>query len=127
MKIVCLLVFSSVILLSCATTQRTDLYFGRNIPTGGQVSNEQWQHFSDSIITHFFPEGYTESDAVGKWQDTKTQVTIAEPTKVVTFVGAKSAKRNKALDSIATAYMKMFAQQAVLRVNAKITMKFVSQ
>lgn len=79
-------------LASCAGYQRSDLYFGRDIPGGGAVSEQQWKNFSDSVISNYFPEGYTEWDANGRWKDTDTKQTITEPTKVVTFLARKPKK-----------------------------------
>ncbi|MBK1896034.1 DUF3574 domain-containing protein [Chryseobacterium paridis] len=117
----------SVTLISCSTMQRTDLYFGTNIPTGGNVTPQQWKAFTDDVITHYFPEGYTESDAVGKWMDTQTKLTISENTKVVTFLGKPTKERNAMLDSITQRYIRKFHQQSVLRVDSKPKVKFISK
>jgi hypothetical protein len=111
---------------ACATTRRTDLFFGMNIPGGGQVSTEAWQQFTDSIISPRFPEGYTESDAWGKWRDTATLQTIAEHTKVLTFIGKKSRSRNAILDTVIQAYIQQYKQQAVLRVDTRYKAQFVT-
>jgi hypothetical protein len=116
-----------LLLSACATTQRTDLYFGRDIPGGGQVSNEQWKLFSDSTVSPRFPEGYTERDANGKWLDTDIRQTITEPTKVLTFVGKKSKARQAGLDTVIQVYIQQYHQQAVLRVDSKVRVKFVER
>lgn len=117
----------SLVLTSCATMQRTDLYFGTNIPTGGNVTQRQWKEFCDGVITHYFPEGYTEVDAVGKWMDTQTKQTISENTKVVTFLGKPTKERNASLDSITQKYIRQFHQQSVLRIDSKPKVKFISK
>ena len=124
-------------LASCASYQRSDLYFGRDIPGGappggappggGTVSEQQWKNFSDSVISHYFPEGYTEWDANGRWKDTDTKQTITEPTKVVTFFGKKTKERSVALDSIAQRYIRRFRQQSVLRTDIKSKVKFINK
>ncbi|MDN5284544.1 MAG: hypothetical protein JWR38_818 [Mucilaginibacter sp.] len=114
-------------LASCATFQRSDLYFGRDIPDGGQVSEQQWKAFSDSVISHYFPEGYTEWDAAGRWKDTKTKETITEPTKVATFFGKASKQRDAALDSISQQYIRRFRQQSVLRTDSRTNVRFISK
>ncbi|SEJ58371.1 Protein of unknown function [Dyadobacter sp. SG02] len=114
-------------LASCASYQRSDLYFGRDIPSGGTVSGQQWKNFSDSVISNYFPEGYTEWDADGRWKDTDTKQTITEPTKVVTFFGKKSKERSAALDSIAQRYLRRFRQQSVLRTDIKSKVKFINK
>jgi hypothetical protein len=112
---------------SCASYQRTDLYFGRDIPDGGMVTDQQWKSFSDSVISAYFPEGYTEWDANGRWKDTQTRQTITEPTKVVTFFGKMSKQRSAALDSIAQRYLRRYRQQSVLRTDSKSRVKFISK
>ncbi|WP_160717402.1 DUF3574 domain-containing protein [Chitinophaga solisilvae] len=124
-NLLCLAV-CGLLISACATTARTDLFFGRNIPGGGHVSDTDWKTFTDSVITPRFPEGYTEWDATGKWQDTDTRQTIAESTKVVTFIGKRSGARNTALEGIIQAYISRFKQQAVLRLDAKTKVNFVS-
>lgn len=124
----CLQLIAAAIYISltgCTTMQRTDLYFGRNIPGGGQVTDQQWKNFSDSVITRYFPEGYTEITATGHWKDTQTQETITEPTKMVSFLGKVSVQRNAALDSVSQQYIRRFRQQSVLRADSKIHMRFI--
>lgn len=116
-----------LLLNACATTQRTDLYFGRSIPGGGMVSEAQWKSFSDSIVSPRFPEGYTVSDATGKWMDTDIHSTITEPTMVLTFIGKKSKTRQAHLDTIIQVYRRQFQQQAILRLDTKAQVKFVGQ
>lgn len=111
---------------SCATLQRTDLFFGTDIPGGGHVSAEQWKSFSDTAIATRFPEGYTEWDANGRWLDKDTRQTITEHTKVVTFIGKKGKARNEALGAIMQAYIRLYKQQAVMRLDARTRAKFVS-
>ncbi len=119
--------FCCMSLASCASYQRSDLYFGRDIPGGGQVSEQDWKTFSDSVISTYFPEGYTEWDAKGRWKDTETKETISEPTKVVTFLGKVSKQRNAAIDSIAQRYLRRFQQQSVLRTDSKSKVTFINK
>lgn len=112
---------------SCASYQRSDLYFGRDIPGGGQVSDQDWKAFSDSVISRYFPEGYTEWEAQGRWKDTKTGVTITEPTKVVTFLLKRNKQRSSHIDSIAQQYLRRFHQQSVLRTDIRAGVRFLNQ
>ncbi|GGN12031.1 hypothetical protein GCM10010967_55000 [Dyadobacter beijingensis] len=121
------IIFGCVFLTSCAGYRRSDLYFGRDIPGGGTVTEQQWKNFSDSVISNYFPEGYTEWDANGRWRDTDTKKTITEPTKVVTFFGKMTRQRSAALDSIAQRYLRRFSQQSVLRTDSKSNVRFISK
>lgn len=117
---------ASLSLSACATLQRTDLFFGTDIPGGGQVSAGQWKNFSDSVIAARFPEGFTEWEAQGRWLDKDTRQTITEPTRVVTFIGRKGKARNAALDTIIREYIRRYRQQAVLRLDARTRVRFIS-
>ena len=110
---------------SCATTQRTDLFFGMNIPDGTRVTPEQWSQFSDSVVALQFPEGYTQFDANGKWMDTESKQTITEPTKVLSFVGKKSKERDLRINAIIQHYIERYKQQAVLRIDSKTRVRFI--
>jgi len=114
-------------LASCVNMQRTDLYFGTNIPDGGQVTAMEWKNFSDSVITKYFSEGYTETNAIGKWLDTNNKKTISENTKVVTFIGRRSKRRNILLNRLIKSYIDRFHQQSVLRVDSKIKYQFITK
>ena len=61
-----------------------DLFFGRNIPGGGQVSEEEFQDFVDDVITKRFPAGLTIVDADGQFLDS-TGTLVQEPSKLVTL------------------------------------------
>lgn len=113
-------------LCSCATVQRTDVFFGMNIPGGGEVSGDQWKSFNDSLVSPRFPNGYTEYQTAGKWLDTESRQTISENTRVLVFIGEKSRAREVALDTIIDAYIKRFRQQAVLRVDTKARFRLIS-
>ena len=113
-------------LCSCAASQRTDLFFGMNIPGGGEVTNEEWKNFSDSVVAPRFPDGYTEFVTAGKWLDTETKRTISESTRVLTFVGKRGRAREVKLDTIVDTYIKRFRQQAVLRMDSGVRFKMIS-
>lgn len=113
-------------LSSCATVQRTDVFFGMNIPGGGEVTTEQWKNFSDSVVTPRFPDGYTEFQVVGRWMDTDTRHTISENSRVLTFIGRKNKVREMALDTIVQHYIHRFKQQAVLRTDSRVRVNLIS-
>src|SRR5688500_1541434 len=45
------------------------LYFGRNIPGGGVVSESDWESFLAEVITPRFPAGLSVFRAQGQWRD----------------------------------------------------------
>jgi hypothetical protein len=46
-----------------------DLFFGRNIAGGGEVSETEFEQFIDNTITPRFPDGLTVFDADGQFKD----------------------------------------------------------
>src|SRR5438093_13284508 len=53
---------------------RDVLYFGRNRPDGGSVSDVEWQAFLDEVVTPRFPAGLTVVEAMGPWKGQSGQV-----------------------------------------------------
>ena len=103
-----------------------DLFFGRNIPGGGQVSEKQFAEFVDSTITPRFPDGLTIFDADGQFRQSPTDPIIEEPSKVVTIVFEDTQDNENALDEIIEFYIEEFNQQSVLwAVNEDIAVRFV--
>ena len=54
--------------------ERDVLYFGRNRPDGGTVSDSEWQAFLDEVVTPRFPAGLTVVEAMGQWKGQSGQV-----------------------------------------------------
>jgi Protein of unknown function (DUF3574) len=92
-----------------------DLFFGRNISGGGQVSEQQFQAFVDNIITPRFPAGLTIFNADGKFKDSNNTI-IEEPSKVVTLFVEDTVANQTAINEIVTAYLQQFQQESVLQV-----------
>ncbi len=61
-----------------------DLFFGRNIAGGQEVSQREFQAFVDGVITPRFPNGLTIFDTNGQFLDSTGRL-IKEPAKVVTL------------------------------------------
>ena len=47
---------------------RDVVYFGRNRPDGGTVSDAEWEAYLDSVVTPRFPAGFTVLEAEGHWR-----------------------------------------------------------
>jgi transcription termination factor NusB len=103
---------------------QTDLFFGRNIAGGGQVSQEEFQAFVDRIISPRFPAGLTIFDANGQFEG-RTGTIIQEPSKVVRLLLEDTQENETALDEIIQAYIEQFDQESVLlAVNEEIAVGF---
>jgi DNA/RNA-binding domain of Phe-tRNA-synthetase-like protein len=103
---------------------QVDLFFGRNIKGGGQVSEAEFQDFVDREITPRFPDGLTIFDAKGQFLDS-TDTLIEEPTKEVTLILEDTVDNERSLDEIIAAYLQQFQQESVLlSVNEDIGVAF---
>ena len=81
--------------------QTYQLFCGRDIPTGGTVTDSMWDSFTDIINDYF--DGYTVSDVQGMWKGTP------EATKCVSVCTDDYASVLK----VADAYKKLFEQDSV--------------
>jgi hypothetical protein len=97
---------------------RTELYFGRSIPGGGSVSEEEWEKFLTQVVTPRFPDGFTVLKATGHYRE-RTGKIIIEPSEVLVFhypANKRTASRRK-IEEIRRAYVKQFRQESVLRMD----------
>lgn len=92
-----------------------DLYFGRNIADGGEVSEAEFQTFIDTEITPRFPNGLTLYDADGQFLDSNGNL-IHEPSQVVSLIFEDTAENEQGIDQIISAYKQQFQQESVLEV-----------
>jgi transcription termination factor NusB len=103
---------------------QADLFFGRSIPDGGQVSEEQFQDFVDDFITPGFPDGLTIFDADGQFLDS-TGTLIQEPSKVVRLLFDDTQENEDDIDGVITEYLDQFDQESVLlAVNEEVKVGF---
>ncbi|MBD2105488.1 DUF3574 domain-containing protein [Nodosilinea sp. FACHB-13] len=94
---------------------QTDLYFGRNIAEGGEVSEAEFQQFLDQEITPRFPDGLTVYDADGQFLSS-TNALVKEPSKIVSLIFEDTVENEAAIDQIIQAYKQEFDQESVLQV-----------
>src|SRR5690348_9403920 len=97
---------------------RTELYFGRSKPDGSIITDEEWARFLNDVVTPRFPEGFTVLDGLGQYRNKSGRI-IKEPSKVLVFLYSfKSRKTSRArIDEIRAAYVKLFNQESVLRLD----------
>jgi hypothetical protein len=99
------------------------LFFGRGIPGGGTVSDEQWTAFLAEVVTPRFPDGLTVLSGEGQWRDVLGAV-VRERAFVVEITHPVSAAADAALDEIAVEYKRRFRQEAVMRVRTPAQVRF---
>jgi uncharacterized protein DUF3574 len=93
---------------------RDVLYFGRNRPDGGTVSDSEWQAFLDEVVTPRFPAGLTVVEAMGQWKGQSGHVE-RERAEVLTVLHAGDGPARRAVAEVAAEYKRRFHQEAVLR------------
>ncbi|MUG99273.1 DUF3574 domain-containing protein [Scytonema sp. UIC 10036] len=102
---------------------QVDLYLGRNISSGGQVSEREFSQFLDNFVTPRFT-GLTVFDARGQFLDDTGSI-VTESTKVLTLLIEDTQDNETALKEVIEAYLKEFQQQSTLQtINEDIKVSF---
>jgi hypothetical protein len=102
------------------------LFFGRSIPGGGTVSDEEWAAFLRDVVTPRFPKGLSVWRADGQWLDERGTIEH-EQAMVVEVIHAASDSADASLRAIADEYKRRFRQEAVLRVTAPVHVEFYEE
>ena len=100
------------------------LFFGRDIPGGGEVSDEDWSKFAGEVIAADFPDGFTVSDGDGAWRDAKTGSAVHEKSKIVLIDGRATPEFVRKLHHVAESYRTRFHQDAVGVVTRQVCAAF---
>jgi hypothetical protein len=108
---------TAVVQTPAATMVADRLFFGRDIPAGGTVSDVDWAQFLATVITPKFPNGLTIWQANGQWLDPRGNV-VREPVFVLEVFHEKSDAIDASIAAIAAEYKKRFGQDAVLRATS---------
>lgn len=107
----------------CATPLKpaveVNLYFGRDKPAGGQVTDAEWASFLADTVTPQFPAGLTVIDARGQHRD-PAGVIGAERTKLLVVVVFDALAYRPKVASIVETYTKRFGQHEVFRVERPV-------
>ncbi len=90
------------------------LYLGMNTPEGN-VSEEEWKHFIDTVVSTKFPKGFTVIDGYGQWLGNNRQVS-KESTKVLQIAHENRPEEDQKVEEIIQTYKSEFEQEAVLRI-----------
>jgi hypothetical protein len=100
----------------------TQLFFGLSLPTGGTVSESDWNEFLQSEIVPRFAEGFSVLDNTGFWLDGNSRRTIMENSKIISHLlrPGDAAEITQIIDS----YKSKFAQESVLRIDTAVCAKF---
>jgi hypothetical protein len=100
------------------------LFFGLDVPGRGPVTAKEWQNFTASALSRYFPDGFTAYDGSGQWMDPRTHRIVREPSKVVIVVANDDAQFARKIAFVADAYRAEFHQQSVGVVTQKACAAF---
>jgi len=119
-----LLLFSVLACLGCApANQLNRFYFGMNKPTGGAVTEQEFNRFLQQEISSRFPKGLTLFEAKGQWQGASGTVE-RENSRVVEIVCDDTPENRDKVAAIAAKYKALFAQEAVMVIKSRPEIAF---
>lgn len=96
-----------------------DLYFGRDKPGGGEVSEAEWSAFLAEVVTPRFPDGLSVFDGAGQYREPSGRVARERSKRLVVVVFDTPTHRAR-IDEIIDAYKRRFDQHSVLRVEQPV-------
>lgn len=96
---------------------RTELFFGMDKPTGGEVTQLEWEKFVVDIVTPRFPDGFTVDDAFGQYLDGKILVREKSKQLILIYPRKMRTSSSRKIEEIRRAYIKAFDQKSVLRMD----------
>lgn len=96
-----------------------NLYFGREKPGGGEVSDAEWASFVAESVTHRFPAGLTVIDARGQHRDPQGRIG-SERTKLMVIVVFDAPAHREKVGAIVEGYRARFGQHGVFRVEQPV-------
>lgn len=94
----------------------TMLFLGMARP-GGSVSRYEFQQFVETEVVPRWKEGFTIVEGSGLWFSEQRHITEREPSRILIRFHDGSAAASANIEAIRNAYIKAFAQDAVLRTD----------
>ncbi len=108
---------------SCAAPLRPavelNLYFGRDKPAGGEVSDAEWASFVAESVTPRFPDGLSVLDIEGQYRDPSGRIG-RERSKLLLVVVFDAPAHAEKVSAIVQAYNRRFGQHSVFRVEKPV-------
>jgi hypothetical protein len=96
-----------------------DLYFGRDKPAGGEVTDAEWGAFVNEIVTSRFPDGLSVFDSSGQYREPSGRIVRERSKRLVVIVFDAPAHKAKVVE-IVEAYRQRFGQYSVFRVEQPV-------
>lgn len=101
----------------------TEIYFGRRISAGGEISERQFADFLLNQVTPAFPTGMTVYDAYGQMQRRNGEI-VKQKTKVVVLVHRNAKADEDAINKIIGAYRSGFGNPQVMLLTKEVKPQF---
>jgi hypothetical protein len=97
---------------------RTELYFGRNISGGGEVSRKDFDRFLSEFISPRFPDGLTVLNGRGQFLNSNGEIERERSiVLILLYPAAVRKEKDGKIEEIRDEYKLRFQQQSVLRVD----------
>jgi hypothetical protein len=96
-----------------------DLYFGRDKPAGGEVTDAEWGAFLTEVVTSRFPEGLSVFDSSGQYREPNGRIVRERSKRLMVIVFDSPAHKAKVIE-IVEAYKQRFGQYSVFRVEQPV-------
>jgi len=101
----------------------TELYLGRGIHAGHEVSELEFADFVSEVITKYIPKGLTICDAYGQIQESDGEIS-RQATWIMVIVHDKIKENSHAIDAVIAAYREKFGRAEVMRVTSPTDVQF---
>jgi hypothetical protein len=95
---------------------KTEIYFGRSIPAGGQVSDSELSDFLEKVVTKEFPKGLTVLNAYGQMEKSSGTI-VKQPTVVIVIVHERNQPSSAKIQRIINAYRNRFGNPQVMSIS----------
>jgi hypothetical protein len=96
-----------------------DLYFGRDKPAGGEVTDAEWGAFVTEVVTSRFPDGLSVFNSSGQYREPTGRIVRERSKRLVVIVFDAPAHKAKVIE-IVEAYKQRFGQYSVFRVEQPV-------
>ena len=96
-----------------------DLFFGRDKPGGGEVTDAEWGAFVAEVVTSRFPDGLSVFDSAGQYREPTGRIVRERSKRLVVIVFDAPAHKAKVIE-IVEAYKQRFGQYSVFRVEQPV-------
>jgi hypothetical protein len=96
-----------------------DLYFGRDKPAGGEVTDAEWGAFVTEVVTSRFPDGLSIFDSSGQYREPTGRIVLERSKRLVVIVFDAPAHKAKVIEIVET-YKQRFGQYSVFRVEQPV-------